>query len=175
RAANPTNALLNYVYAIVEAETRIAAIAVGLDPAIGVLHSDLRARDSLACDLMETIRPQADEFVLELIRNREFKKSNFFETREGICRILPPLNQEVAETCSKWRKLIGPVAETVAQRLFNAKSSSQIYNSFSASARNSIPTPLTGINRSVGREIQIQAISEKNQKPLKRYTKRISL
>ena len=38
---------------------------VGLDPGIGVLHNDLRARDSLACDVMEPIRPQVDAFVLD--------------------------------------------------------------------------------------------------------------
>lgn len=43
RAGNPTNALLNYLYAMVEAECHIAALAVRLDPAIGVMHSDLRA------------------------------------------------------------------------------------------------------------------------------------
>jgi CRISPR/Cas system-associated endonuclease Cas1 len=86
------------------------------------MHADLRARDSLACDLMEVIRPQADEFVLELIRNRKFRKRGFFETREGICRILPPLNHEIAQTVAKWRKLIGPIAEKIAQRLFKSAS-----------------------------------------------------
>ena len=75
------------------------------------MHSDLRARDSLACDLMEAIRPQADEFVLELIRNREFRKNNFFENSDGICRILPPLTRELPRSALKWRTLIGPVAD----------------------------------------------------------------
>jgi CRISPR-associated endonuclease Cas1 len=175
RAANPANALLNYVYAIVEAETRIDSIAVGLDPAIGIMHSDLRARDSLACDLMEAIRPQADEFVLELIRNREFAKNDFFETREGICRILPPLNREIAETAGKWRKLIAPVAEDVAQKLFKARTSSEIQNSSSASARDRLPTPLTEINRSAARGIHIQSENIKYQRRRKKYTKRESL
>jgi CRISPR-associated endonuclease Cas1 len=78
RATNPANALLNYVYAILEAETRIALIRVGLDPAIGIMHFDLRARDSLACDLMEAIRPQADEYVFELVQSREFRQKDFF-------------------------------------------------------------------------------------------------
>jgi CRISPR-associated endonuclease Cas1 len=178
RAVNPANALLNYVYAIVEAETRIASIAVGLDPAIGLMHSDLRARDSLACDLMEAIRPQADEFVLELIKNRVFKKADFFETREGICRLLPPLNREIAETADKWRKLIGPVAEEVAQKLFKAKASSKIQNSSLAFAKYRLPTPLTGINRSIGRMLPIESIESTNgtnQQSRKTYSKRPSL
>jgi CRISPR/Cas system-associated endonuclease Cas1 len=53
--AVPANALLNYAYAILEAEARIAAPAVGLDPAIGVMHLDARPRNSFVCDLMEPI------------------------------------------------------------------------------------------------------------------------
>lgn len=49
-AANPANAILNYLYAILEAEARLACLAVGLDPGLGVLHADLKARDSLALD-----------------------------------------------------------------------------------------------------------------------------
>ena len=59
-AVNPSNAILNYLYALLESESRLAAAAVGLDPGIGVLHVDTDARDSLACDLMEPARPHVD-------------------------------------------------------------------------------------------------------------------
>jgi len=59
-AANPPNAILNYLYALLESESRLAAAALGLDPGLGVLHVDTPARDSLACDLMEPIRAQID-------------------------------------------------------------------------------------------------------------------
>lgn len=52
-AANPPNAILNFLYSLLEAEARLAAAALGLDPGLGVLHTDTTARDSLACDLME--------------------------------------------------------------------------------------------------------------------------
>ncbi len=122
------------------------------------MHSDLRARDSLACDLMEAIRPKADEFVLELIKNREFRKDDFFETREGICRLLPPLNQEIAQSAGQLRKSIGPIAEEVAQTLFktrpeclNRNIANNGPNPFSTRPKNTLPTPLTESNRSVGR------------------------
>lgn len=35
RATNPANAILNYLYAILEAEARIAALRMGLDPGLG--------------------------------------------------------------------------------------------------------------------------------------------
>ncbi len=50
-AATPANAILNYLYALLESEARLAAAALGLDPGMGVLHVDTDARDSLACDL----------------------------------------------------------------------------------------------------------------------------
>ena len=39
-AANPLNAILNYLYALLEVETRIALIARGLDPGLGLFHVD---------------------------------------------------------------------------------------------------------------------------------------
>src|SRR5207249_4672193 len=59
-ATNPANAALNYLYAILESESRLAAVALGLDPGIGLLHVDTNARDSLALDLMEAARPSVD-------------------------------------------------------------------------------------------------------------------
>jgi CRISPR-associated endonuclease Cas1 len=181
RAANPANALLNYVYAIVEAETRIASIAVGLDPAIGIMHADLRARDSLACDLMENIRPQADEFVLDLIRNREFRKADFFETREGVCRVLPPLNQELASSAPKWRKAIAPVAEEVAQRLFKSASryfartiSNDNADPASSGPQDRLPTPLTETNRSEGRPFEPAPSETEKNRPKRKSVKRAS-
>src|SRR5215467_9542676 len=56
-AVNPPNAVLNYLYSILEAEARLAAAQLGLDPELGVLHKDTPNRDSLACDLMEPVMP----------------------------------------------------------------------------------------------------------------------
>ena len=63
-AANPINAILNYLYALLEAETVIACQTVGLDPGIGILHADQKSRDSFALDLMEPVRPLVDQWVL---------------------------------------------------------------------------------------------------------------
>src|SRR6266851_2143891 len=64
-AVNPANAMLNYMYALLESEARLAAASLGLDPGIGFLHVDTDARDSLACDLMEAVRHRVDAFLLE--------------------------------------------------------------------------------------------------------------
>ena len=82
-AATPAGALLNLGYALLEAEARFACLSTGLDPGLGVLHSDLRARDSLALDVMEAVRPDVDAFVLKLLRERTFRAADFMRIDEG--------------------------------------------------------------------------------------------
>lgn len=59
-----------------ESESRLAAAALGLDPGIGVLHVDTPARDSLACNLMEVVRPQVDAFLLDWITREPLKRES---------------------------------------------------------------------------------------------------
>lgn len=156
KAANPANAVLNYLYAVLEAEARIAALAVGLDPGIGILHADQRSRDSLACDLMEAARPQVDAFLLDLLETRTFRRSDFFETREGVCRVMPPLTHLLAETAPWWARAVAPVAEHVARILFTSGPSPRRARGRSGRRRSvlptrGLPTPLTESNRSAGR------------------------
>jgi len=90
-ATDPICAVLNYLYAILEAECRIGLLAVGLDPGIGVLHTDQRSRDSLALDLMETTRPAVDSYVIDLLARRPFSLADVHETPSGQARLLPQL------------------------------------------------------------------------------------
>jgi hypothetical protein len=48
KAERPVNALLNYVFALLEAEAILACAAVGLDPGLGIVHSDAKGRQSMA-------------------------------------------------------------------------------------------------------------------------------
>ena len=60
------NAAISYLYTILLAECVTALHAVGLDPAVGVLHADQGHRPSLALDLMEEFRPWiVDQVVTE--------------------------------------------------------------------------------------------------------------
>ncbi len=119
-ATTPAHALLNYLYALLEAEARVACLQVGLDPGLGVLHADLRNRDSLACDLMEAVRPQVDSWLLRFLAERTFAVRDFFETRTGVCRVLPPLTHTLAETLPLWAHALAPLVEQVAQMLLAA-------------------------------------------------------
>jgi CRISPR-associated endonuclease Cas1 len=138
-AANPANACLNYLYAIFESEARLALAALGLDPGLGVLHNDSPSRDSLACDVMEPIRPQIDAYVLDWITSQVLKREWFFEQRDGTCRLMSSLASRLAETATTWRRVVAPVAEMVAREFWSTKSTSR--------STATIPTHLTQQHR----------------------------
>lgn len=123
-AVNPANAMLNYLYAILESEARVAISELGLDPGLGVLHSDTRTRDSLACDLMEPIRPQVDAFLLDWLRSGALQRKWFFEERDGNCRLTGEFAAQLSETSKLWKQALGPFAEWMLDTLWSASSSS---------------------------------------------------
>lgn len=72
------NALLSFVYALLTADVRAALESVGLDPAVGYLHTDRPGRPSLALDLVEEFRPFfADRLVLSLVNRRQLAVNDF--------------------------------------------------------------------------------------------------
>jgi hypothetical protein len=81
------------------------------------MHADRPYRDSLACDLMEPVRPVVDAWVLDLLESRVFRRNDFFENREGVCRIMPPITKLLAETAPRWAAEVAPVAGDVAGAL----------------------------------------------------------
>nr|BAL53911.1 hypothetical protein HGMM_F11C09C19 [uncultured prokaryote] len=118
-ASNPANALLNYLYALLEAETRLACTALGLHPGLGILHADQTDRDSFVFDLMEAARPTVDRWLLRFLSEHRFAKRDFFETPEGGIRVTLPLRHELTNTMALWRQAIAPVAEWVGETLLS--------------------------------------------------------
>ncbi len=118
-AANPPNAILNYLYAVLESEARLAVAALGLDPGLGFLHMDSRTRDSLACDLMEPVRPQVDAYLLDWISREPLRRQWFFEQRDGTCRLMGSFAVRLSETASTWGRAVAPLAEWVSRTLWS--------------------------------------------------------
>lgn len=118
-AVNPPNAMLNYLYALLESEARLAVSALGLDPGLGVMHFDSPSRDSLASDLMEPIRPRVDAFVLDWITRSPLRREWFFEQRDGNCRLMASFAQRLSETAPTWASAVAPLAEQIC-RIFSA-------------------------------------------------------
>jgi len=109
--------MLNYTYAILEAEATIACHTMGLDPSLGIMHTDLRYRGSLATDLMEPARPAADAFVLDLLESHALQRGDIYETREGVCRVGEALATMLARSALELRSAVAPHAEQLAQTL----------------------------------------------------------
>jgi CRISPR-associated protein Cas1 len=95
-ANHPVNAMLNYAYAVLESEVRVATIAQGLDPMIGYLHACRPGRVALVYDLMEPLRPQVDRLVLGFVRSHTFSPSDFVMGTDGVCRLHPQLARKTA-------------------------------------------------------------------------------
>jgi hypothetical protein len=122
-AINPPNAVLNYVFALAESECRLALCSCGLDPGIGFVHLDTANRDSLALDLLETIRPSIEAWLLHWITRESLRRSDFFETGSGNCRLRSGICSQLSETAPTWGRLVAPWAEYVVHILWAGRSS----------------------------------------------------
>ena len=116
-ATDPTNALINYGYALLEAETRIACYNSGLHPGLGIVHADRAGRASFVYDLMEPVRPVVDRMVLQFVERHMFSNEECWETREGHCRLDPDLAARVAAWLPRIRSEVTPVVREVAAQL----------------------------------------------------------
>jgi CRISPR-associated endonuclease Cas1 len=143
-AVNPPNAILNYLYATLESEARLSLAAVGLDPGLGFLHVDSRTRDSLACDLMETVRPEVDGYVLDWLTHGLIQRKDFFEKADGTCRLMAGLCVQLSQTAKTWGNAVAPWAELIVRTLWAT-----------VGKPGKLPaTPLTGDHRREGREAE---------------------
>jgi len=78
------NCLLSFIYTLLMHDVRSALECVGLDPAVGFLHSDRPGRAGLALDMMEEFRPFiADRLALSLINLRQVQAKGFIRTETG--------------------------------------------------------------------------------------------
>ena len=81
---DPVNACLSLGYTLVHFEAVIACHAVGLDPLLGLYHEPAFGRESLACDVIEPLRPHVDEWVWTLFRNRTLSAKSFREDNGAV-------------------------------------------------------------------------------------------
>lgn len=80
---DPFNAVLSLTYTLVHSEAVLAIYGAGLDPYIGFYHALDFGRESLACDLIEPLRPLIDNWCLGLFRQEILREEYFSNTQEG--------------------------------------------------------------------------------------------
>jgi CRISPR-associated protein Cas1 len=86
-ACDEVNAMLNYGYAILESEVRKLINSVGLDLSVGYLHELHAAKTPLVFDLQELYRWLIDLSVIQLLEDKQLKKSDFIITENYYIRL----------------------------------------------------------------------------------------
>ena len=81
---DPVNSCLSLAYTLTHADAVIACHTAGLDPLIGFYHDLSFGRASLACDLVEPLRPRVDAWVWGLFRER-IMRADHFSLDKGAC------------------------------------------------------------------------------------------
>jgi CRISPR-associated protein Cas1 len=100
-ATHPVNAMLNYAYGVLLAQTQVRLIAEGYDPTLGIMHdreSDRGSYPAFALDHIEPMRPVIDRAVLQLVRDETFTGADFSIQHDGVCRLNPELARRVAQS-----------------------------------------------------------------------------
>jgi CRISP-associated protein Cas1 len=108
RSKNPArdmfNCMLNYAYGILYSNIEKTCIIAGLDPYIGIMHTDNYNKTALVFDLIEMYRGYMDEVVFKLFSKRQVKKDMFDEVegglwlnKEGKVLLIGAVNDRVAE------------------------------------------------------------------------------
>ncbi len=98
-AIDPTNAISNYAYALLEGQCIQALAGAGFDLTCGFLHADKDGRDSLVYDLMEPFRPHVDNLALSFIERTTFTYGDFVKDSAGQCRLHPQVARAVVAVC----------------------------------------------------------------------------
>lgn len=82
---DPVNAALSLGYTLLYGLAVNACWSAGLDPAIGALHAPAHGRAALACDLVEPLRGQIDEWTWQLFRRELLRPEHFGVEGSGAC------------------------------------------------------------------------------------------
>jgi CRISPR-associated endonuclease Cas1 len=98
-ATHPTNAILNYAYALLQAQAQLSLLAHGFDLGQGFLHAPRRKVPSLVYDLMECARGDVDAVVLAFIRATTLSVGDFIKARDGSVRLHPAMARLVVAKC----------------------------------------------------------------------------
>ena len=84
---DPVNVCLSLGYTLAHAEALRIAARHGFDPTLGVFHDLAAGRESLACDLVEPVRPHVDGFAHRLFAEAILRPEDFSGRGERGCAL----------------------------------------------------------------------------------------
>lgn len=120
---DPFNAVLSLGYTLLHFEMVRQIHLVGLDPCIGFYHGLAHGRESLACDLIEPLRPHVDRFAIDLFHDHVLRPENFSKRgtachmgKSARTRFYPAFEQAARE----WRKEMRALCFALLHELGNA-------------------------------------------------------
>jgi CRISPR-associated protein Cas1 len=82
-ALDQFNCMLNYSYGILYSSVEKSCIIAGLDPYIGILHTDNYNKKALVFDIIEMYRGYMDEIVFRLFSTKKIDESMFDSIENG--------------------------------------------------------------------------------------------
>lgn len=117
---DPVNALLSLSFTLLYQEAARQCLVHGLDPWLGVYHQLTPSRLSLACDLMEPLRPMVELWVIRIFLEKELDLRHFSTGKEG-CR-LGKQGREIYyrlwhDKLPAWSKRLGRYSAMLAKHL----------------------------------------------------------
>jgi len=117
---DPVNATLSLTYTLVYQDAVRQAKKRGLDPHLGFYHRTAYGRQSLACDLMEPVRPHVEAWVASLFIDGALTNRHFSDS-EGRCLLGKTGRQifyaDLDSQSSEWRRSLDAAALWVVKRL----------------------------------------------------------
>jgi len=78
------NAAINYGYGMLYSVVESGLFAVGLDPQLGILHTDEYTKPTLSFDLIEAFRPWVDRMIIEACIDETLQQSFFSKNQHGL-------------------------------------------------------------------------------------------
>ncbi|MFA5750626.1 MAG: CRISPR-associated endonuclease Cas1, partial [Candidatus Shapirobacteria bacterium] len=114
---------LNYGYGILYNEVERAVLFAGLDPHVGMLHSDRYGKPSLVLDLVEEFRvPIIDAVILPLFANTLFERRDFVHSGRRIMLGLSGRRKIVREVFTRlhhrvlWKKRRSKLSDIITSQ-----------------------------------------------------------
>ena len=99
-ARHPVNAMLNYAYALMNAQVRAELAADGYDPRLGIMHETRSDALAYVLDMIELRRPLVDRAVLRFVFRNVFSGADFAVRDDGVCRLSPQLARQLCSVVS---------------------------------------------------------------------------